>query len=191
MISADRTILVLLAAGRSVRFGSADKLEATWRGKPLALHAVAALKPIDFAHRVAIVSGTSIDFEALGYDVIVNDRPEDGLSRSLRLGVAAAQESGAAAMLVALADMPRVSTAHVQRVLDAAGTADTIIASSDGVRVMPPALFPAGRFADLAAITGDEGGRALLSGAERVLANEDELADIDTIEDLERLRTSG
>lgn len=191
MLAADHTILVLLAAGRSVRFGSADKLEATWRGKPLALHAVAALKPLPFARRVAIVSGTSIDFAALGYDVIVNDQPEEGLSRSLRLGVGAAQATGAAAMMVALADMPRITTAHVERVLEAAGNGHGIVASSDGIRTMPPALFPAGRFAELAAVSGDEGGRALFRDAERVIAGEDELTDIDTIEDLERLRAAG
>jgi molybdenum cofactor cytidylyltransferase len=191
MIAADRTILVLLAAGRSLRFGSADKLEATWRGRPLALHAVAALKPIPFAERLAIVSHTTLDFEALGYRAIVNDRPEDGLSSSLRLGVAAAQEAGAAAMLVALADMPRVTTAHVERVLEAGDRADAIVASSDGLRIRPPALFAAGRFAELAAIRDDEAVRALLAEAIRVTAGEDELVDIDTIEDLERLRTAG
>ncbi len=191
MIAANRTLLVLLAAGRSVRFGSADKLEATWRGKPLAFHAVAALAPIPFAGRVAIVSHTSLDFAALGYRAIVNERPEEGLSGSLRLGVAAAQEMGAAAMLVALADMPRVTTAHVQRLLGAAGSADDVIASGDAGRVSPPALFAAGRFAALAEASGDAGGRALLQGAIRIAAGPEELVDIDTIEDLERLRTAG
>lgn len=188
MIDAHKTVLVLLAAGQSLRFGRADKLAASWRGKPLALHAVTALKPIDFAARVAIVSETALDFGALGYRVVVNDRPEDGLSRSLRLGVEQAQALGAAAMLVALADMPRVTTLHFLHLLDAAARADAVVASSDGDRVTPPAVFGAGRFAELAAATGDVGGRALLGGAVRVTAGVDELADVDTVDDLERLR---
>jgi molybdenum cofactor cytidylyltransferase len=188
MIAADRTLLVLLAAGRSVRFGSADKLEARWRGKPLALHAVAALKPIPFLARVAIVSDTAIDFGALGYRVIVNDRPEDGLSGSVKLGVEAAQSLGAAAILVALADMPRVSTMHVLRLLDAGERADSVVASSNGKRFSPPALFAAGRFAELGASSGDEGGRALIQNGRHIVADTDELVDIDTIDDLEGLR---
>jgi molybdenum cofactor cytidylyltransferase len=190
MIAAEKTALVLLAAGRSVRFGSADKLEAAWRGKPLALHAVAAARPIAFAARIAIVSHTAIDFGALGYHVIANDAPEEGLARSLRLGVSAAQAMGAAAMLVMLADMPRVTTIHLLRLLDAGDRADSVIASSDGLRVMPPALFAAGRFAELAAAQGDAGGRTLLAAAQRIVTDADELADIDTIDDLERLRAS-
>ncbi|MGJ3648670.1 nucleotidyltransferase family protein [Sphingomonas sp. GlSt437] len=191
MIAADKTVLVLLAAGRSTRFGSADKLEATWRGKPLALHAVQALKAVPFAHRVAIVSDTTVDFSGQGFEVIVNPDPDEGLARSLRLGVAAARDVGAAAMLVALADMPRITTEHVQRVLDGAEGAMSIVASSDGAHVKPPALFGAGHFTALAAMTGDAGGRTLLADATRVAADPDELMDIDTIEDLERLRAAG
>lgn len=188
MIAVDRIALVLLAAGRSTRFGNADKLEATWRGKPLAMHAVAALKPFEFGQRIAIVSDTALDFASHGYRTILNDRPDDGLSRSLKLGVAAAQEAGAAAMLIALADMPRVTSEHIGALIDAAGEPDIVIASSDGLRVKPPALFPAGRFAELMQAEGDEGGRRLLQDARRVAASDDELFDIDTIEDLERLR---
>ncbi|MBY0581785.1 MAG: nucleotidyltransferase family protein [Sphingomonas sp.] len=191
MIAANRTVLVLLAAGRSLRFGSADKLEASWRGKPLALHAVAALRPIPFIGRVAIVSDTALDFGALGYRVIVNHRPEDGLSSSLKLGVAAAQDLGAAAMLVALADMPRVSTMHFLHLLDAGERADSVIASSDGARTMPPALFAAGRFSELAASHGDQGGRELIRNGRHITAPPGELIDIDTTKELEQLRSLG
>lgn len=191
MIAANRTVLVLLAAGRSTRFGSADKLEARWRGKPLALHAVAALRPIPFVERVAIVSDTAIDFGALGYRVVVNPHPENGLSSSLKLGVAAAQDLGAAAMLVALADMPRVSTMHFLHLLDAGERADSVVASTGDGRITPPALFAAGRFAELANASGDEGGRALIQNARLIAAAEGELTDIDTADELEQLRTSG
>ncbi|MHA4875804.1 NTP transferase domain-containing protein, partial [Enterococcus faecium] len=61
-------------------------------------------------------------------------------------------------MLVALADMPRITTDHVERVLDAGDGPATIIASSDGAHVKPPALFGAGHFSALAVMTGDAGG---------------------------------
>lgn len=189
MVAASRTLLVLLAAGRSTRFGDADKLAAMLAGKPLARHAVDALAPIAFLGRVAVVSGTAIDFAAWGYRPILNPAPEDGLSASVRLGAAAAREAGAAAALIVLADMPRISAGHVSRLLHAARTADDVVASADGDRTSPPALFAAGRFADLMGVKGDEGGRALIRGGIRVPAPADTLVDIDTPEDLARLST--
>ena len=188
MIAAERTLLVLLAAGRSVRFGAEDKLAAEYRGRPLALHAVAALEEIDFLGRVAIVSTTRVDFARAGYAIVANPAPEVGMSGSLRLGVAAARECGAAAMLVALADMPHISARHIRRLLATADRADDAIASTDGTRLMPPALFAAGHFADLARLSGDTGARALLSTARAVAADPAELIDIDTPADLEALR---
>lgn len=187
MIAANRTLLVLLAAGRSQRFGAADKLAQPWRGRPLALHVVSALAAVPFMDRVAVISDTELDFGALGYRVVTNPHPERGLSGSVKLGVAAAQSLGAAAVLITLADMPRVSAMHVFRLLDAGARADSVVASSDGTAAGPPALFAAGRFAELLDLSGDEGGRRLINAASKVIAPPNELIDIDTPEDLERL----
>ncbi|MBY0283574.1 MAG: NTP transferase domain-containing protein [Sphingomonas sp.] len=188
MIAPDRTLLVLLAAGRSVRFGDTDKLAVDFLGRPLALHVVTALEDVPFAGRVAVTSGTALDFAAHGYDVIANPAPETGLSGSVRLGVAAAQATGVAAVIFALADMPRVTAAQIFRLLEAADGPDDVVASSDGTRPSPPALFAAGQFAALAASVGDEGGRALIRGGRHIITSPAELIDIDTPEDLERLR---
>ena len=48
-------------------------------------------------------------------------------------------EAGAEAVLIALADMPRVTVAHCYRLFDASDNGATLVASSDGVRPMPPA----------------------------------------------------
>lgn len=188
MIAAERTLLVLLAAGQSKRFGGVDKLQQVFLGRPLAMHVVTALESVPFMGRVAITSDTSLDFAAQGYGVIVNPAPETGLSGSVRLGVAAAREAGAAAIVIALADMPRVTSAHICRLLDAADSAQSVIASSDGNHPCPPALFAAGRFEALALSEGDEGGRALIRAGFHVVTSPAELIDIDTPEDLEQLR---
>lgn len=191
MIAPGRTLLVLLAAGQSMRFGSADKLAAEWRGKPIALHAVEALAGLPFLGRVAVTSSTTIDFAAHGYRSIINPAPEQGLSGSVALGVAAAREAGAAALLVALADMPCVTAAHIRRLLEAADGPAAVVASSHGTRATPPALFAAGCFAALSEASGDTGGRALIRNGVHIVADPDELIDIDTPEDLERLRKMG
>lgn len=189
MIAPERTVLILLAAGRSTRFGAADKLHAPLGGKPLFRHAVDALAGLPFLYRVSIGSDARLALGADGYKCIINPAPELGLSRSLALGVGAAQRLGAAAMLVALADMPFVRADHVARLFAAADGAGAIVASTSGAQPMPPALFAAGRFAELVNLSGDHGARALLGDAALVMTDADDLTDIDTAHDLARAQT--
>lgn len=188
MAAAERTALILLAAGRSTRFGAADKLLQDLDGRPVGLHAAATLAAMPFAHRLAVTDGRLPGLAALGFRMLVNPAPEKGMAGSLRLGIAAAGAAGAQAVLVALADMPRVTAAHVRRLLDAADGPDALVVSSDGRDPMPPALFGRDRFAALLALDGDHGARDLIRAGVQVAAAPGELADIDTPADLERLR---
>jgi molybdenum cofactor cytidylyltransferase len=187
MIAAEDTVLVLLAAGKSVRFGGErSKLDEPLNGLPLGLHAAVALTNISFQKRVAIVSRCQLDYAAYGFAVIANDDPIADMASSLRLGVAAAR--GAHAVVIALADMPRVTAALVGRLLQAAEGRDAVVTASDGNAPRPPALFGCGRFDTLAEITGDRGARALLRSGRHVLAAPEELVDVDTPAELEQLR---
>ncbi|MEI9926461.1 MAG: NTP transferase domain-containing protein [Sphingomonas sp.] len=84
--------------------------------------------------------------------------------------------------------MPRVTAAHVYRLFDAFDGPEAVVASSDGVRSGPPALFGSGRFEALLALEGDQGARDLIRGGHHVVTNPDELVDVDTQEDLAALR---
>jgi molybdenum cofactor cytidylyltransferase len=187
MLRPEATALVLLAAGRSSRFDG-DKLAAPFLGKPLAFHVVTALERIDFAVRIAVVSNTALDFAAHGYQIAANPDPALGQARSIQIGVALSIAAGVDAVLVALADMPRVTAEQCRRLFDASAGADTLVASSDGVRPMPPALFGRGHFADLMTLDGDQGARVLLQSGRHVVADPQELVDIDTRADLDALR---
>lgn len=188
MIRAEETALILLAAGRSERFGDLDKLEQPFLNKPLAFHVVTAFEDIPFKTRFVVKNGTDLDFAARGYRVIHNDTPEIGMSRSVKLGVEQAQKEGAEAVLIALADMPRVTASHVYHLLETMHGLDAVVASSDGIHPCPPAVFGAGQFEALLQLEGDEGARAMVRSGRHVVAPEGELLDIDTPEDLERLR---
>lgn len=188
MIYAEKTVLILLAAGRSERFGDIDKLEQEFLGHPLALHVVTAFENIPFQARFVVKNGTDLDFERHGYRVIHNPDPKIGMSRSVKLGVECARLDGAEAVLIALADMPRVTAAHVYRLLDAADSIDAVVASSDGVNPCPPAVFASGQFDFLLNLEGDAGARELVRAGKHVITSPAELIDIDTPEDLERLR---
>jgi molybdenum cofactor cytidylyltransferase len=188
MIAAEKTVLILLASGLSRRFGDLDKLEQPFLGKPLAFHVVTAFEDIPFQARFVIKNGTRLDFEGRGYQVIHNDDPAAGMARSVKLGVERAKRDGAQAVLIALADMPRVTASHVYHLLEAADSTDAVVASSNGRRPCPPAVFAAGQFDFLLALQGDAGARDLVRAGKHVVTSEAELIDVDTPEDLARLR---
>lgn len=189
MIAAEDTALVLLAAGKSARFAAdRSKLDVPLRGVPLGLHAARSLAALAFKARIAVTGRCRVDYAAEGFDVIRNDDPIGDMASSLRLGVGVAQAQGAAAVLIVLADMPRISASHVQRLLASAEGADAVVASaSAGAPPRPPALFGSGRFETLSSLSGDHGARDLIRSGRLVEAPAAELVDIDTLEDLAAL----
>jgi molybdenum cofactor cytidylyltransferase len=190
MIRVEDTVLVLLAAGRSERMGDiGSKLAQPFLARPLGLHVAVTLQNMPFRERCAVVSNDcGIDYGAHGFTVVVNDDPTRDMSSSVRLGIACAKEYGAEAVLIALADMPRVTAAHIYRLFDAAVGPDAIVASSNGEEPLPPALFGKDRFDELMALEGDKGASALIMTGRHVVTNAAELLDVDTPEELERLR---
>ena len=188
MIAAEDVVLILLAAGKSERFGIPNKLEVEFLGQPVGFHVVTALEGMPFKDRMVVTDGCQLDFASRGYTVIHNDDPDAGMSRSVKLGVKHAKENGAAAVLIALADMPRLTTAHIYRLFDAVDSDDAVVASSDGVEPKPPAVFGRGQFDFLMTLEGDAGARDLVKAGRHVVTSPAELIDIDTPEDLAALQ---
>src|SRR3546814_14110382 len=102
--------------------------------------------------------------------MIENKAPINGLSGSIKLGVEACRACDADAVLIALADMPRVTATHIYRLLDYAEGADTILASSDAVRPRPPAMLGKHRPAWLMSLNADRGARELILQEQQTLA---------------------
>lgn len=179
MPAVERTAAILLAAGRSLRFGSADKLTSKFEGCPLVDHAAATLAGLPFARHIAVVRAEAAELRDLlehrGFAIVDNDRPEDGLSHSIALGIAAVIDADAA--LIALGDMPRVPANHFRALCEAAG--DGAAASLGLGRPTVPAAFAASCFADLARLTGDRGARFMLDDAIPVHVDPHALLDVD------------
>ena len=188
MIAAEDTALLLLAAGRSSRFvGQNSKLDAMLDGRPLGLHVVETLAPIPFRARLAIVKRSGIDYTEHGYVAVENEDPVGDMASSLRLGVRQAAAARPLALMIVLADMPRVSADHIQRLLAVASGSDAIVASTDGQTPRPPAIFGRAIFPKLEALTGDAGARGVIMRGHHVRATADELIDVDTREQLQSL----
>ncbi len=189
MIDPDAVAAILLAAGRSRRFGAADKLLAPLHGMPVALHAAKAIAALAPACRIAICPDADGALARMlageGFDIVANPDADCGLSESLRRGVAAARAGGEQAALLCLADMPFVRADHLAALLarfDPEGA--PIVASGRAGMPMPPALFARSRFSALEEARGDQGGRALLASAALVPAPAGQLDDIDRPTDM-------
>ncbi|TPJ54693.1 MULTISPECIES: molybdopterin-binding/glycosyltransferase family 2 protein [unclassified Mesorhizobium] len=186
--------IVLLAAGRSSRMGGPNKLMALFDGQPLvrrtaerALASKASGTIVVTGHQRERVRGA-----LSGLDVTFADNPDfaDGLSTSLKAGMAYLPGDAAGAMIV-LGDMPGVSTGDLDRLIDAfrgAGGNLVVRASHLGKRgnpvLLPRSLFPA-----VAHLEGDTGARHLVEAGGLdvvdVEIGEGASVDVDTREALE------
>lgn len=159
--------IVLLAAGRSSRMGGPNKLLALFDGKPL-VRRTAERALGSKASGTIVVTGHQrerVQAALAGLDVAFADNPDfaDGLSTSLKAGIAYLPEDSAGVMIV-LGDMPGVSSDDLDRLIDAfrkAGGNSVVRASHDGKRgnpvLLPRSLFPA-----IAHLEGDTGARHLV-----------------------------
>ncbi|TIX38118.1 MAG: nucleotidyltransferase family protein, partial [Mesorhizobium sp.] len=100
-----------------------------------------------------------------GLDVILADNPDfaDGLSSSLKAGIAKVSADAAGAMIV-LGDMPGVSSADLDRLIEAfrrSGGRSVVRAAHDGRRGNP-VLLPRSLFGAIAHLEGDTGARHLV-----------------------------
>lgn len=96
-----------------------------------------------------------------GFRPLDNPGAGEGIAASIRLGVAAMD--GMDGALFAVCDQPWLTTESVRRLLDAFSDAgDAICALSWRGTRGSPVIFPACFFGELAALTGDTGGSAVL-----------------------------
>ncbi|MGL4438265.1 MAG: NTP transferase domain-containing protein [Bosea sp. (in: a-proteobacteria)] len=188
---------VVLAAGRSSRMGS-NKLLEDLRGKPVLRHVVEAVLA-SRAGPVTVVTGhqaTEIALALVGLDVafVHNPRFAEGMATSLQTGIDAVPDTSAAA-LVMLGDMPLVTPAILNRLIDnLAGnaTARAVVPVADGRRANP-VVITRSLFSEVAKLSGDAGARKLLEQAgndviEVMIEHDGVLLDVDTPEALARAR---
>ena len=193
---APRIAALILAAGASSRMGGQNKLLRIVDGLPLVRHAVDAALA-SRCPQVLVVTGCESESVESTLDpdrvsIVRNPDYSSGMSTSLRCGLAALP-TDTAAVLVLLADMPRVSAAHIDRIVGAFDPArPAIVAPTFQGRRGNPVLWPRRFFAELRGIVGDTGARGLLGthAAEVQMVPIDSeaiLADVDTPADLAAL----
>ena len=166
----DPIVGILLAAGSASRFGG-DKLLAPLKdGTPLGVRAwsnlvagvdsvVAVVRPGDQTLARALS-----DQDA---ELTVCPYAANGMGQSLAWAIRATPL--AKGWVIALADMPWIEVATIQRVADTLeGGAELVAASYQGVRGHPVG-FSRRYYGELVALTGDEGAKSLVRRHEREL----------------------
>jgi molybdenum cofactor cytidylyltransferase len=188
---------VLLAGGASRRFGTDNKLLADVRGTPLIAHTVRTIQAAGMDPLV-VVTGAEHDGHAaalagLPLQLISNVHWEAGMGTSISAGIRALPRECDGAFIVP-ADMPNLTAEVLLRLAEAfegtGGTSVVVPVTAEGGQ-RNPVLWPRGLFADLATLSGPQGGKSLLDrpGVKRLdvaFADGSVFADIDTPEDYAR-----
>lgn len=183
---------VVMAAGSGTRFGE-NKLAQLVDGKPIIRRALEAI-PGEAFEKVVVVTqfpAFSEYVKEFHFTDIYNDQPEIGVSRTIQLGLSALPKD-LDGVLFSVSDQPLLRRRTVAALVERWKSAPEKIAalSHDGVRGNP-CLFPARYFPELLALTGDQGGSAVIRGHEEELilleADPQELMDVDTPEALNQV----
>ena len=172
--------VILLAAGRSKRFGS-NKLMIDFRGKELWEWSARAIEAAGFESRYLIVRSDSPIPTREGWNRIENPMAERGMGSSISVGIEAAKHHDR--VVIALADMPFLETSHLRLLASGTGQIFTRY-TDDGVGC--PAAFDRESFDKLARLEGDHGAKVLHDPDSRTISptSSQTLFDIDTEHDL-------
>ncbi len=189
---------LVLAAGRSSRMGGPNKLLAEIGGRPLVRIVVEAALA-SRARPVIVVTGHQREgveaaLGGLPVDFVQNPNFANGLSSSLRAGIAALPAQ-ADAVIVCLGDMPQVEAPMVDRLigaLDPDKGALIAVPTIEGQRGNP-VVWSRRFFPDLMTVEGDIGARHLIGRyseavVEVPLTGTAALTDIDTPEVLQAVK---
>lgn len=179
---------VVLAAGSSSRLGEPKQLVRLGE-ENLLERAVRVAREAGCSPVVVVVGASYV--EVLGNSLlgdavpVINDKWEEGMASSIRLGVGALKfvAKDAEGVVLMSCDQPAVTATHLQFLM----MRGEVTASSYTGRKGIPVFFPVALFRDLMELRGDVGARELLVGArcEELVGGE---LDVDTVADLERVR---
>lgn len=191
-----KAAVIVLAAGRSERFGTDNKLLHPIDGTPMIRRTVERVLDAGLGDVVVVTGHNADDIEralrGLQVRCVRNATPWAGMGISLATG-ANALKSETEAVFVVLGDMPELKPGTLTTMLgalDPEGGHDIVVPVHEGKRGHP-VLFAARYFTQLCALSGDTGARAILNAhPERVHAQPVDdpgtLLDIDAPEDLKK-----
>ena len=195
-MSVPRIAAVVLAAGLSSRMGS-NKLLSELNGQALIQHTIGRLSKAAVDEIIVVTGHQADEVQAVLKNrklrFVHNADYAEGLSTSVRAGIAAVQDFDAA--FVCLGDMPLIEAADLNRMIAAFNAVEgrSLVAPVLGRKLGNPVLWGQEHFTDLMALTGDRGARSLIESqrdqiVEIAVTHDGILLDADTPEALAEIK---
>ena len=162
-----RIAALVLAAGRSSRMAPANKLLIEVDGVPMARRAVDAALASQAVATIAVIGNEAARVRQAfaGCDIAIVENPDfaAGLSSSLRAGLASLPDD-IDGVLVLLGDMPRITAAHLDRLIAAFAPDEgrSICIPTHRAKRGNPILWDARFLPDMRTLDGDQGARGLI-----------------------------
>ena len=174
-----------------------NKLLSDLNGQALIQHTIGRLGKAAIDEIIVVTGHQAAEVRAVLKDhklrFVHNENYAQGLSTSVRAGIAAAQEFDAA--FVILGDMPLIEAADLNRMIAAFNGVEgrSLVAPILGRKLGNPVLWGQEHFVDLMALTGDRGARSLIEArrdqiVEIAVTHDGILLDADTPEALAEIR---
>ncbi|MEG9623757.1 MULTISPECIES: nucleotidyltransferase family protein [Pseudomonas] len=156
-------VALVLAAGRSVRFGSDKRRAPLDDGRSLLAHSVEQALAVFDEVRVVLREGEGMQELGLpaGCRVVPSPDAALGMGHSLAAGVASLQDGNAHAVAILLGDMPWILPDTLRRMAQAASASSILLPSHEG-RQGHPVVFGRAFWPELMRLTGDEGARSVV-----------------------------
>jgi molybdenum cofactor cytidylyltransferase len=190
-----RIVALVLAAGRSRRFGARNKLLADLEGRAVLARTVAAVTAAGFDETM-VVTGPDHDaieqvLRATPVRLVRSANERDGIGLSIATGVAALGDD-VEGIAILPGDMPLMTAATLRTIADefVSHQGQRIVHAADGQGAQRnPVLWPRIFFSDLMSLQGDRGAKTMIRDAVAVrVADDRELLDIDDEEGFARAR---
>ena len=163
---------IILAAGQSRRMGEVNKLLCKWRGKML-LHHVCEAALTSNCDNTIVVSGhqrqqiaAALKKPGLCQLLLAHNKDyATGMASSIITGIEMAKKIESDAVIVMLGDMPGVTSAMIDKIIDTARSSapDAIIVSTCDKKRGNPVLWKKHYFDELLMLKGDIGARQILN----------------------------
>ncbi|MBQ0018166.1 MAG: putative selenium-dependent hydroxylase accessory protein YqeC [Clostridiales bacterium] len=183
-----RIAVILEAAGNSVRFGSNKLMHIMYDGRPMISGVLDAVNSSDWFKKIIVTQYDEVSALVPDYDVVINERPDLGISHSMQLGIEAAGEADA--YMFCVCDQPGLTNSSIEALTEAykKGTAGIVSLAWQG-RMCNPKIFSSCYRDELMTLSGDVGGRQIISAHRDDLllveaACEEETMDIDSLDTL-------
>lgn len=185
--------IVLLAAGNSKRFGGRKQFYPI-HGKMMYLHIVDQLKQLSNTNKVLVTQFEEMKEQIDDFQIIMNHQPEEGISRSIHLGIDALiqEKKSLSGVMFAVCDQPYLRMESLKCLVEQYKKSTKKIAclSFQG-KMGNPVIFHPDYLEELQELSGDVGGKVIVKRhMEEVLLVEvkeqRELFDIDKKQDIEK-----